>query len=173
MKRACAVRRRGGCAPGRGRRPSVVVVTGKRREGPGLPCAPGPTRPGPAGAGTASTGTRCLGRSSPFLLLLGSPEVAVLGLAPGGPGRRRPSGRRAAPAPVEALRGPAVLGRRGGLGGRFPLGPGRPGVALRAEAGQGGAGTRVTGKRPGGSHGQVRNSLLEGDASCCTLVSQK
>lgn len=80
-----------------------------------------------------------------------------------------PSGRRAAPAPVEALRCPAVPGRRGGLGGRFPLGPGRPGVGLRPEARQGRAGTRVTGKSPSGSHGQVRNNLLEGDASFCTL----
>lgn len=95
----------------------------------------------------------------------------MLGLTRSRPGRSRPfgpEGRSCARGGVTVSGCPRTAGRAWRA---FPVGAGPAwrGSAARGEARQGRAGTRVTGKRPSGSHGQVRNNLLEGDASFCTL----
>lgn len=58
--------------------------------------------------------------------------------------------------------------RRGGAGVWRRAGPG---AVLWPAAGQGRAGTRFSAKRLNDSHGQVRNNLLEGDASSYTPLA--
>lgn len=50
----------------------------------------------------------------------------------------------------------------------FPVGAGPAGSGFAARAG-----TRVTGKRPSGSHGQGRDNPLQGDASLCAPVARR